>query len=107
MSIIDEVLLEEYERSLRISRALEEEIASLPKGSIQIKHINGREYHYLQFREGKKIVSRYVADAEVDALRESIRRRREDIAALREQRESQRKLIRALGKGRTDVDTAQ
>ena len=43
MSIIDEVLLEEYERSLRISRALENENRDLPKGSIQKKKINNNE----------------------------------------------------------------
>ena len=42
MSIIDEVLLEEYERSLRISRALENENRDLPKGSIQKKKINNK-----------------------------------------------------------------
>ena len=39
MSIVEEVLLEEYERSVRISRALKKENSTLPKGSIQRKRI--------------------------------------------------------------------
>ena len=31
MSVLEEVLVEEYERSLRVTRALEEEFSTLPK----------------------------------------------------------------------------
>lgn len=107
MSIIDEVLSEEYERSLRLSGALEAEIASLPKGSLQVKRINGHDYYYLQFREGSKVVSKYIAATEVAAMKAAIERRRADMVALKEQRESQRKLARALGKELVHVDAAQ
>ena len=44
MTVMEEVLLEEYMRALRIERLLYSEIAELPKGSIQKKKIKGREY---------------------------------------------------------------
>ena len=47
MTVMEEVLLEEYMRALRIERLLNSEIAELPKGSIQKKKIKGREYFYL------------------------------------------------------------
>ena len=37
MSVLEEVMLEEYERSIIIYRLLAEEIKMLPKGSIQKK----------------------------------------------------------------------
>lgn len=98
MSVLEEVLLEEYERSLRISAVLEEEIASLPRGSIRARKVRGREYYYLQYRDGKRVKSDYVKPEDVEHVREQIELRRNDVAALREQRRSQRQIEKALGK---------
>ena len=98
MSVIEEVLLEEYGRSLRISEAIEKDLAGLPKGSIQRKVIGGREYHYLQYREGDKVRSEYVPAERLQALREQIARRKEDTVALKEQEKSRKQIERALGK---------
>ena len=106
MSIIEEVLIEEYERSCRISRALEQEIAELPKGSIQKKQINGSFYHYLMFRDADKVKTTYIPAEDVEELQKKIARRKEDIAALKEQKKSQRQLERALGKELRHDDAA-
>ena len=55
MSILEEVLMEEYDRSLRISRAIEAENALLPRGSVRKRMINGRPYFYLQYRDGTRV----------------------------------------------------
>lgn len=98
MSVIDEVLQEEYERSSRISAALEAELAGLPRGSIRERVIKGKPYYYLQFREGGHVRSRYVSRDEVGVLRSQLVRRKEVLAALKEQKESRKKIERALGK---------
>ena len=68
MSVIEEVLLEEYGRSIRISKVLENENRALPKGSIQKKHINDHDYYYLMFREGGKVKSQYIAEADIEEI---------------------------------------
>lgn len=103
MSIMEDVLKEEYARSLRLSRLIEEELAALPKGSIRVRMIRGREYYYLNHREGDKVISDYIPASEIESVRAMIARRRELKAALKEQGRSRKQIERALG-GRPDVD---
>lgn len=56
-------------------RELRRTLLELPKGYISRKVIRGRETFYLQWREGEKVKSQYVNKADVDNLREQIRRR--------------------------------
>ena len=51
MSVLDDVLKEEYNRSKKIIKLIEDELNSLPKGYISKKKINGKVYYYLQKRE--------------------------------------------------------
>ncbi len=76
MSVLDEVLKEEYERLLRMRSAMSIEYDALPKGSISRKNIRGCDCYYLQYREGDKIVSKYIKKAELDELAAKIEKRR-------------------------------
>lgn len=98
MSVLEGILEEEYERSLRICRRIEEELALLPKGSIRVREIRGREYYYLNYRDGQKVRSDYVPSSDVMSMREKIARRKSLEQALKEQRQSQRQIERALGR---------
>lgn len=103
MSVLEEVLEEEYGRSMRLSRRIEAEIATLPKGSVRAREIRGREYYYLNYREGDKVKSDYIPASEVGAVRAGVARRKELKAALKEQERSRRQIVRALGR-RPDAD---
>lgn len=103
MSVLEDVLKEEYARSLRLSRLIEEELATLPKGSVRVRMIRGREYYYLNHREGDRVISDYIPAREIESVRAKVARRRELKAALKEQERSRRRIERALG-GRPDVD---
>lgn len=103
MSVLEDVLEEEYARSSRLLDLMEQEIGLLPKGSIRMRNIKGHEYCYLNYRVGDKVKSDYVPTAEVDELRAKIERRRALAAAIREQKRSQKQIIRALGRV-PDVD---
>lgn len=107
MSIVEEVLLEEYERSIRISKALKSENSTLPKGSIQRKHINNHDYYYLMFREDGKVKSQYIAEADVEEISRQIELRKENAKALKEQEQSRRKIEKALGKEYIDEHSAE
>lgn len=98
MSVLEDVLEEEYSRSSRLLVLMEQEISSLPKGSIRLRSIKDHEYCYLNYRVGNKVKSDYVPAADVDELRTKIERRRALAAAIREQKRSQKQIIRALGR---------
>lgn len=98
MSVLEDLLKEEYERSLRVSAAMERELTELPRGSVQRKVINGYQYYYLQFREGDKIKSNYIGNDEVDDIREKVKRRKSLEQSLKEQEKNRKQIEKALGK---------
>lgn len=55
---------------------IQREIDSLPKGSITVKRINGKEYEYWQFRENGRQITRRVKGEELDTLRVRISERK-------------------------------
>lgn len=55
MSVLEDVLEEEYARSRRLLNLMEQEICLLPKGSIRMRNIKGHEYCYLNYRVGDKV----------------------------------------------------
>lgn len=63
---------------------LEEELKSLPKGTIVRKTISGRSYPYLQWHEGVKTKSRYLKAGEVEGVKAKLARRA-DVEARLEQ----------------------
>ena len=103
LSVLEEILEEEYGRSARLSKLMQAEFDSLPKGSLRARSIKGREYYYLNYRVGDKVKSDYVRAADVDDMRRKIERRKELKIALEEQERSRRQIERALGRV-PDVD---
>lgn len=57
-------------------KALELQIANLPKGSVTKKVIQGKDRYYLQWREGEKVKSRYIKGAELPELSRQIELRK-------------------------------
>ena len=49
-------------------RLIQKQIESLPKGSITVKRINGKEYEYWQFRENGRQITRRVKGEELETL---------------------------------------
>lgn len=84
MSVLDEVLIEEKERLLRMKSRMQSEYNELPKGCLSKKMIHGTYCYYLQHREGDKVVSKYVNTADVEDLSKKIERRRSLKKSLRE-----------------------
>lgn len=56
--------------------AIEEQLQSLPKGTITVKRINGREYEYWQYREEGKQITKRVKGEELKTLRIQIEERK-------------------------------
>ena len=73
------------------------ELETLPKGKITPKTVNGKTYYYLYYRDGKKVVSKYIGKDEerLTAVREQLARRsqiEEMIKKLKEEKAQIKKL---------------
>lgn len=102
MTVLEEVLEEEYDRSIRLSGHVKEELATLPKGSVRTRNIKGHEYYYLNYRDGDKVRSDYIPADQVDEVRQKVERRKQLKAVLKEQEQTRKQIKRALGKGAAD-----
>ena len=98
MTVMEEVLVEEYMRALRIERLVRSELEELPKGSIQKKKIKGKEYFYLQYRRGNSIKSEYIKARDLHDLEKRIEKRKEHIHTLKQIQKTKAQIEKALGK---------
>ena len=84
-------------RNEKMLNEYSKELESLPKGKITPKIVNGNKYYYLYYRNGKKVISKYVGKDEtsVNLVREQLIRRtqiEEIIKKLKEERKQIKKL---------------
>lgn len=96
MSILMEVLKEELDRLDRQQAAYERDLQELPNGYISKKKIAGKEYCYLQYRDGGKVVSKYITAEDLPKIEAQVKRRKQLEASLRRVREDQKKLRKVL-----------
>ena len=97
MSILMEVLQEELDRLDRQQAAYELHLQELPKGYISKKNIRGKESYYLQYRDGSKIVSKWIPADDLQKVEKRVMQRRMVEASLRRVKEDRKKLRKALG----------
>lgn len=76
LNLILSTILQEKERIDRMLAKYQEELEMLPKGTISEKKVKQSTYFYLKYREGKKVISRYIPQKDVEAVREQVEKRR-------------------------------
>ena len=76
LNLILSTILQEKERIDRMLAKYQEKLETLPKGTISEKKVKQSTYFYLKYREGKKVISRYIPQKDVDAVREQVEKRR-------------------------------
>ena len=79
MKILNGVLNEELDRLNKLKKNYEKQIAKLPKGSLIRKNIKGNIYYYLNYRQEKKKIFRYIGKLprkELENLLDKIEERR-------------------------------
>ncbi|HHT67441.1 MAG TPA: hypothetical protein GX010_04425 [Erysipelotrichaceae bacterium] len=74
-------------------------IAKLPRGYISVKRISGHTYYYRQWREGTKIISKYVPEALLSSVRRQIAARKENESFLKEIKKDLKRVTRKVVKG--------
>jgi len=79
MKILNGVLNEELDRLNKLKKNYEKQIAKLPKGSLIRKNIKGNIYYYLNYRQEKKKIFKYIGKLpgkELEKLLDKIEERR-------------------------------
>ena len=79
MSVLSVLITKEETRNKNMIAEYTRELETLPKGSVKPKKVNGNTYYYLVFRNGNKIVSKYIGKDEesLAVIREQILRRKQ------------------------------
>lgn len=98
MSVLDNILREEYDRSKKIKAAMERELEQLPIGYISKKNINNRSYYYLQKRQGIKIIANYIPLKELSRIKKQVERRKELEKSIKELSVNMKKIERVIRK---------
>ena len=96
MSVLMNVLKEEYERSKRIVKSIDKELSILPIGYISKKQIDGHIYYYIQLRENEKIKSKYINKKDALEYNKKVLRRRELLKNRKELLMDQKRIERVL-----------
>jgi hypothetical protein len=98
MSILSEILNEEYERLNKTIASYKAMAEDLPKGSIREKLINGKRYKYLQWRDNDRVKSKYINPEELASLSEKIEQRRGYEKEIKSLLVSKKEFDRVVGK---------
>lgn len=78
-NILTALIEKEEKRNKHMIMQYLNELDTLPKGTLKSKNINGKVYYYLVFRNGNKIVSKYVGKDEMQiiSIKEQLLRRKQ------------------------------
>ena len=96
MNLIISTLLQEKQRIDYMLAKYQEALAELPKGTISEKQVKGNTYYYLKYRDGKKIISKYVGKKEIATLKQQIDRRHHIEAMIKSLLEEQKLAAKVL-----------
>ncbi len=96
MNLIISTVLQEKRRIDYMLAKYQEALAELPKGTISEKQVKGNTYYYLKYRDGKKVVSKYIGKKDINELKQQIDRRRHIETMIRSLLEEQKLAAKVL-----------
>ena len=99
--LVESVFKDELERTNRLVLRYENEIGTLPKGSVIRRKIGKQEYFYLNYRENKKVVSKFLGNSKtfkIDDLMQKLKRRKELSVLIKKLRADKDALEKELSK---------
>ncbi len=67
----------EYNQLNKKLSCIQDDITHYPKGNLRIRMIKDKEYHYLQYRDGKHVKSRYIKSDDVDKIQLELEMRKD------------------------------
>lgn len=86
MSYIKSIVSVEVKRIKALKENYEQQLLSLPKGTLQIRRRGNYEYNYLSFRDGEKVITDYVGkdDKRINKIKEGLEKRKHIEGILRQ-----------------------
>lgn len=99
MSVINDVIKEEYNRLNELIEFYNQKIAAYPKGSISSRKRQSRVYYYLGYRDHDKVISLYLGKEDSDKYKEiaqKVAQRLRYEKKLKESKESLKQIERLL-----------
>lgn len=69
-------IMQEKQRIEYMREKYQEELDRLPKGTISEKKSGEKVYYYLKYRDGGKVVSRYISKSAIDEVRTQVEKRK-------------------------------
>lgn len=96
MNMILSMVLQEKQRIDYMLARYHETLSELPKGTISEKLIKGNTYYYLKYRDGKKVISKYVGKDKIQEVRELVEKRRHIEALIKSLTEEQQLATKIL-----------
>ncbi len=97
--VIKAVFQDELERNQRLVARYEKELESLPKGSVFKRKIGNHEYLYLNYRDGEKVISKFLGKMDefnIQELQLQLDKRKEYKALLKKLNIEQKELLKAM-----------
>lgn len=97
--VIKAVFQDELERNQRLIARYEKELESLPKGSVFKRKIGNHEYLYLNYRDGEKVISKFLGKMDefnIQELQLQLDKRKEYKALLKKLKIEQKELLKAI-----------
>ena len=92
---IDIVIQKERERNEKMQFEYKRRLALLPKGVLVGRKINGKEYCYLRYRDGKKVIQKYYGTIEhMDELKAKIEERKHLVSLIKMLEDEYKKIIK-------------
>ncbi len=76
LNLILHTVRQEKQRIDYMLAKYQSELSVLPKGTISEKTVGEKTYYYLKYRDGKKVVSKYVSKKEIERVRALVEKRR-------------------------------
>jgi hypothetical protein len=99
MSVIFHVLKEEFERLVETEASYTKAIAAMPRGTPRIRQMRKKNYLYLEYRDGDKIIHDYIGPQESEKTKnmlEKIAQRRRYEKLLKETKSALKDVRKAL-----------
>lgn len=96
MNLIISTVMQEKQRIDYMLAKYQEALAELPKGTISEKQVKDNTYYYLKYRDGKKIISKYIGKKEIEELKQQIDRHRHIEAMIKSLLEEQKLAAKVL-----------
>jgi hypothetical protein len=98
--VLKGILKESLDYYLQSEKKIVDRLGGLPKGSVKKRRIGGKNYYYLQTREGPKVIHKYLGKNEPREIKAKISERTKLIKEVKRIRGMIKMLRRAKGRRR-------